>query len=232
MKISMTMNPRFERTPDLREELLNMWDIVNLAKAYGAPFHKVRDMDCLINYGTTVVHCRKRRTPMDVNKMVNDWRDVIVVLATAHDKADIDRAEFRMDELLSPILAAPVADLRAFHEQLMSTLREDKRVPFFIWSTFNAWGKAVLERAEAKPERQRLRRKLAKTIADMVEEDVQPDISKAITGALMWRDPETLNAIKTDLEAGAKPKLKGRESCLFLSTRRPGRGHTEHLVML
>ena len=167
---------------------------------------------------------------MDVPKMIADWTGVIVILSTAHDKQAIDDAEFKMDELLAPLLAAPVADLRAFHEGLMSALRSDERVPFFIWTTFNAWGRTVLEKAEARPQRRRLRKKLANEIADMVEEDVRPDISKAIAGALMWRPPDVLKEVKADLEAGAKPKLKGRESCLFLSTKR--RGRPENLVML
>lgn len=169
---------------------------------------------------------------MNVDELVARWVDVVVVLSTEHDKQAVDDAEFRMDELLTPLLTAPVAQLREFRTAFLDALRADERVPFFVWSTFAAYDSAVLERAEARPEIRRLRKKLAREIAAMVDEDVRPDIATAIAGALMWRPPEALKEIKADLEAGAKPKLKGRESCLFLSVQRPGAGYPERLVML
>lgn len=221
--------PVVEKPLTLRGELLGIWGMVNICKHLG--FRKLRTNDCLFYYGLTN-YSRKRKTPVDVPKAIADWKAVIVTLATAHDKEAIDAAEFKMDELLTPLLTAPVADLRAFHSGLTEALRADKQVPFFIWSVFNAWGKGVLEKCEAKPELQRLRKKLANEIAEMVDDEVRPDISKAIAGALMWRDPDTLKAIKSDIEAGARPRLQGRESCLFLTTKRPGRGQPEHKVML
>jgi hypothetical protein len=218
------------KLPDLRSELLTIWNIVQVAKQLMDRKLKFRDMDILMHYGTTVTWSRKRRTPVDVPKMIADWTEVVLVLATAHDKADIDKAEFRMDELLSPLLTAPVAQLREFHEGLTTALRANPQVPFFLWSTFNVWGKDILAKCEAKPELKRLRKKLASEIAEMVDEEVRPDITEAIKGALMWRDPDTLKEMKADLKAGAKPKLIGKESCLFLTTQR--KGGPEHKVML
>lgn len=190
-------------------------------------------IDPLLRYGTTgTTWSRKPRIPMDVKKAIADWTAVVVVLATAHNKDEVDKAEFRMDELLTPLLSAPIAELREFYSGLTEALRVDARVPFFLWSTFNGWGKIIIDKCESKPELKRLRKKLANEIAEMVDEDVRPDIVTAISGALQWRDPESLTAIKADLEAGAKPRLKGRESCLFLTTKRRGRNQPEHVVML
>lgn len=218
---------------DVRSELLGIWGIIQLANNRMRRFAKFRDMDILMHYGTcTVVSKGKRRTPLDVKKSIDDWMAAILVLATTHEKEDIDKAEFKMDELLTPMLTAPVAQLREFHQGLTVALREDKRIPFFMWSTFNAWSKNILDQCEGVPELKRLRKKLANEIAEMVDEEVKPDIAKAIAGALQWRDPETLKDIKADLKAGAKPRLQGKESCLFLTTKKPGRGQKEHTVML
>ena len=75
----------------------------------------------------------------------------------------------------------------------------------------------------------RLKHKLAAEIAEIVELDVQDQIPKAIERALCWRDPETLQAVKETLQSGAKPKLVGRQSCLFLEC---GRGKKKVSVML
>jgi len=76
----------------------------------------------------------------------------------------------------------------------------------------------------------RLKNKLAGEIAELVEEDIKDQIPQAIKRALRWRDPATLEAIKDKIESGtAKPKLRGRESCLFLEA---GRGKSKVSVML
>lgn len=218
------------RQPDLRTELIGIWNMVQLAKMRVTHNRRYRDFDVLMHYGTGKIWSRKRRTSVNVPKMIEDWKAVVVVLATAHDKDAIDAAEFKMDELLTPLLGAPIAELRAFYEGLTTALREDKSIPFFLWSTFNAWGKGVLDKCEAKPELKQLRKRRANEIAEMVDEDIKPDITKAVAGALMWRDPESLKEIRADLKAGAKPRLQGKESCLFLTTK--VRGKPEHRVML
>lgn len=213
---------------DTRNVVMALWDIAELSKRIGR-FRQIHNMAFLVRYGVQV-WSRKRKIPMDVPKMIENWRSVIVILCTAHDKDEIDKAEYKMDELLSPLLIAPVAELRAFYDGLSSVLESDPKVPFFIWSIFSAWGKVVVKPSLGKTKIRRLRRKLANEIAQMVDDDVKPDITKAIAGALMWRDPETLKEIKADLKAGAKPKLRGRESCLFLVTQR--KDGTEHQIML
>ena len=213
---------------DTRDAVIGLWDLTELSKRIGR-FHRIRDMASLVEYGLKI-WSRKRKIPMNVPKMIEDWRSVIVILCTAHDKGEIDKAEYQMDELLSPLLIAPVAELRAFYDGLSSALESDPKVPFFIWSIFSAWGEVVVKPSLGKTKIKRLRRKLANDIAQMVDDDIKPDITKAVAGALMWRDPETLKEIKADLDAGAKPKLRGRESCLFLVTMRED--GTEHQVML
>jgi hypothetical protein len=214
---------------NVREHILSMWSIAQFAKSFPSYFRQLRSLELLVSYGTTV-WSRKRKVRVDVPKMVENWKSVIVTLCTAHDKAEIDKAEYQMDDLLTPMLTAPVAQLREFYAELSETLKADKRVPFFIWSMFDAYGKAIIEPAPDTTKIQRLRRKIAGEIAEMAEPYIIPDISKAVMGALMWRDPETLKEIKGDLEAGAKPRLRGKESCLFLVTK--ARGGREHQVML
>lgn len=218
---------------DFRTELLNLWGVTQMVKSFPRWVRKVKDLEVLCYYAIEVPSTRKRK-PMDVKAMIENWRAVIVTLCTAHTKDEIDAAEYRMDELLKPILGAPVAQLREFYAGLQEALKADPQVPFFIWSMFRAWGKVIVDDCEDKTKRVRLRKKLATEIAEMVEPDVKPDITAAIVGALMWRDPETLEQIKGDLQAGARPRLRGRESCLFLVTEK-GRGAKArelHKVML
>lgn len=218
------------RDADMRDELLGIWNVVQWTKTFPSYWRQVRNMDVLCHYGISIAPSRRRRVPVDVPAMIEQWKIVIVTLATAHDKEAIDKAEYRMDELLTPLLKAPVAQLKEFHEGLQTQLREDPNVPFFIWSMFNAWGKVIVERSSANDTEKKLKKKLAKEVAALVEPAVKNDIVKAMTGALMWRNPETLQQIKEDVENGAKPKIKGKESCLFLTTKR--RGQPERQVML
>ena len=37
-----------------------------------------------------------------------------------------------------------------------------------------------------------------------------------MTGALKWRSPEKLKEVEAALDAGHKPRVKGKESCLFM----------------
>lgn len=225
-----------EHKQGIRNALLGMWDWIQFTKSIGLsrPRMKLRDLDWMCHYTLTVVWSRKKRIHMDVQKLVEEWKAVVVTLCTAHDKEQIDAAEYKMDELLMPILSAPIAQLREFYADLTKTLREDQHVPFFIWSMFNVWGKLVIDKCEDKPQAKRLRKKLANEIAEMVEDDVKNDLVSALTGALMWRDPENLKAIKEDIEEGAKPRMRGKESCLFLvAEKQVGRKNVElHRVML
>lgn len=216
----------------IRDAVLGLWGVTRFCQTFPKCFSKIRSLELLTHYAIEVP-TRRKRVPMDVPYMVEQWRAVIVTLCTAHDKEAIDKAEYRMDELLTPILTAPVAQLREFYTGITDALKADKQVPFFIWSMFKTWGRIVVDKCEDRADVRKLRRKLASEIAEMVEPDIQPDITAALVGALMWRDPKDLEEIKGDLKAGARPSLRGRESCLFLvTTKGRGKKATEHTVML
>lgn len=215
---------------DLRDEVFMFWSLTRFAQKYGPGFSKLRDMEVLMYYGSEVPS-RKRRIPVDVQKLIADWKAVIVTLCTAHDKDDIDKAEFKMDELLKPMLTAPIAQIREFYAGLLKALSEDKAVPFFVWSIFKGWGEMVLEKVDEKSPPKRLKKKLAEEVAHLaMTSQTRKDMVDALVGALMWRSPEALKEIKADIEGGAKPRVQGRESCIFLVTKR--KNGPEHTVML
>ena len=114
--------------------------------------------------------------------------------------------------------------LREFWSTLERTLKEDTRVPFFVWRMFEVYGKVAVEGATDQAIIA-LKTALAREIAELVEHDVQPDIVEALTGALQWRDPETLEQVRDAVKAGERPRIRGKESCLF-------RGAGGHEVML
>lgn len=169
-----------------------------------------------------------RRTPVDVSKLVNHWIEAVVGMCHAHDKDDYDAHDAKADELLTPLLAAPIKQVREFYHQLLAQMQMDKRVPFLVWISFEAWGKAVVDNAPDEGVK-RLKTKLAQEIADIVEKPIAEQIPEAIKRALQWRDEPTLQAVKETLQSGAKPKLVGRESCLFLEC---GRGKKKVSVMI
>ena len=215
---------------DLRNEVFMFWSLTRFAQKYGPGFRKVRDMEVLTYYACEVTSGR-RKIPVDVPKLIAEWKAVIVTLCTAHDKDAIDKAEFQMDELLKPMLTAPVAQIREFYAGLLTALSDDQAVPFFIWSIFKGWGELVLEKVDEKSPPKRLKKKLAEEVAKMaITKQTRKDMVDALVGALMWRSPEALKEIKEDLEAGVKPRVKGRESCIFLTTQRKGK--PERMVML
>jgi hypothetical protein len=153
---------------------------------------------------------------LDVPDLVAQWVESIVALATAHDHEARSRADHTTDDLLRPLMSAPIADLRAFAVALTTQLRADQRVPFLIWSGFE---RVIAPLVKLSPEGEilELREQLANEVAELVEKDLdRAQLVQAIAGALAWRDPKALTAIKSGIEAGAKPKLRGRESCLFL----------------
>jgi hypothetical protein len=230
-----------ERRSRVREQVVGMWSIAALANNFflhGQFAQKkkrsntsIKDFKALMEYAIQYHHGGKRKTPVDVPKMIEKWTDWLATYSTAHDKAEVDKIEFVIDDLLGPLLTAPIRQIRQFYKGLVDSLKADKRVPFFVWSMFSAYGQVIIDKADDDKAIIRLKKKLAEQVTDLVEqhEHVQIDFHEAMVGALMWRDPETLKAIKSDLEAGAKPRVKGRQSCLFLITKH--KGH-ENTVML
>ncbi len=236
-----------ERTRSLRAELANLWSIVDMARSvrFGQPMFKSKkkfknvkyslaDFKALLEYSLYITWSRKRREPVNVESMIKRWTDWIVTFTTAHSKEEVDQAEYVIDELLNPMLTAPVKQLREFWKGLVKSLQTDKRVPLYVHQWFSAWGKVVIDNAEDDQKVLKLKKKLAAEVADLVEKhgSVKIDLQEALVGALMWRSEESLQEIKTDLEAGAKPRIKGRQSCLFLTTKRRGKNAKEHTVML
>jgi len=152
---------------------------------------------------------------MDIDAVVAKWIPIIRGLAVAHSKDEIDRCEFEAEEHLLPLLAAPVRQLREFYSRLCDALREDPSIPFFVSASFDAWHEVILKKAPDEAVK-KLKMALASEVADLVEEAIKPDLREALIGALKWRCPEDLENIKKTVKSGATPRLKGRESCLFL----------------
>lgn len=164
---------------------------------------------------------RQKRTPVDVDEMVEKWVPIIRGLSTAHDKATVDRCEFDSEDHLLPLTSAPVKQLREFYAKLCDRLEADPTIPFFVWRSFRTWGDVILAKLPDGGVK-KLRGDLAKKVADLVEQHIQPDLNAALVGALQWRDAESLEKMATAVEGGAKPRMRGRESCLFLDVE------TEH----
>lgn len=211
---------------DVRADVMAIWDVVQMAQA--ARVHLLRiaperwpnerfTLDTLRSYLMFAAEypSRRRRTPVNIDDMVAKWVSIIRGLATAHDKATLDHCEFVQEEHLTPLLAAPVKQLRDFYAALVSALKNDPAVPFFVWAMFEGWGETILKNASDSDVRE-LKDQLAEEIATLVEKDVQPDLRSAIAGALRWRSQEALEKIKTAVRSGAKARMVGKESCLFL----------------
>lgn len=171
---------------------------------------------------------RRRRVTVKIEELADAWIAAIVGMCQAHDKDTYDAHDAKADELLGPLLAAPVKEVREFYHALTAKMKADPRVPFLVCMGFEAWGEVMVKDAPDEGVK-RLKNKLAEEIAQLVQEPIRDQIPEAIKRALRWRDPETLKAVKKTLERGAKPKLRGRESCLFLEA---GEGDQKVSVML
>lgn len=157
-----------------------------------------------------------KRTRMDVDAMVKAWVPQIKKLALAHDIDEKDAASSALDELLSPIIAAPVSQLREFYKKLTAAMKADKEVPWSLWKLFDFWGTNVLDKITTEQELV-LKKEIASRIAERSIAAVPPqDWVDSMIGALMWRAPEKLEEIEENLKSGAKPRVRGKESCLFL----------------
>jgi len=187
-------------------------------RSYPSPVHWAKELGCLLWYGTTVEPGRRRKTRMDIAKMVVIWKAVFVGLATAHDKDEADKYEASVEDLLVPLLTAPVAQLREFAEELLLDMQKDKSVPFLVWRAFEVYVEQM--RKAPDEEVKELKTDLARSIVELVEHDAKADLNEAMMNALQWRSPEKLEEVKQVVErekaAGKKVRLKGRESCLFL----------------
>jgi len=230
-------------TEDVRSAVMAIWSNVKLAEQLvmiyrgGDPERPLSVRNSKLNIDGmrmflmyAVEHpSRRRRSSVDVDAMIEKWIPIIRGLATAHEKADVDKCEFDSEEHLLPLTSAPVAELREFYKKLCDRLEADPTIPFFVWRSFRTWGDVILNKLPDKGVK-KLRGDLAKEVADLVEKDVSPDLNAALVGALRWRDEETLTNIAAAVRGGAKPRMVGRESCLFLQVETPSGG--ELTVML
>lgn len=192
------------------------------------PVTRIRNLGSILRYCFDGHSSTKKRISVDINKQVKSWIEAVVGMCLAHSKDEYDSHDAKADELLGPLLTAPVKELREFYHKLLEEMKNDKRVPMLVWMGFDAWGEVSVKNAPDEGIK-RLKNKLASEIADLVEEPIREQIPKAIERALRWRDAETLQAVKETLKKGVKPKLRGRESCLFLEA---GRGKNKVSVML
>jgi len=159
---------------------------------------------------------RRKRVPMDVQEMVGKWVPLVKALALAHDVDEKDLASSTLDDLLKEVITSPVKQIREFYRELTAAMKKDKAVPWALWKLFDFWGENVLEKLESEQE-MKLRGELAQQIAERSMEKIDPkDWVDSMIGALMWRSPEKLEEIKEKLDQGHRPRVKGRESCLFL----------------
>jgi len=210
----------------VRDAVMSIWGTVNMALALQDS--SLRDsrngrwtyktLRSWVRYGTEV-WSRKRKIPMDIEKLVVARVPIVRGLSTAHSKDEIDRCEFEAETHLAPLLTAPVKQLREFYAQLCTALRTDPTIPMFVWTAFDAWHEAVVKVAPDEHVRE-LKTALATEVAELVEKDVMPDIKEALIGALKWRGAEALTEVRDAVKSGAKPRVRGRESCLFLQVPR------------
>ena len=209
---------------DVRTLAVSSYNIGQYFYSWCPPFrnwpsavHNINELGCLCWYACKEPS-RKKKILMDLNDIVPKWKKVVVGLATAHDKDEADRFEASVEDMLTPLLAAPVSQIRDFSKKLLLELKEDRAVPFLVWRAFEIW----VDQMELAPdgEVKELKRDLAQQIVDMVEQDAKEQLPDAMVRALMWRSPQTLEKVKDVVEkekaSGNRTRLKGRESCLFL----------------
>lgn len=213
----------------VRTRVMGSLNLNCLAFIPRSPVKKISDLGTLLRFDMTGYFGKRRKAvPVEIPALVDKWVNAIVGMCLAHSKDDYDLHDAKADELLTPIMSAPVAQVREFYFSMVEKMKADKRVPFLVQVAFDAWGQAVIKNAPDEGVK-RLKRKLAADIADLAEMQLRDQWPEAIKRALMWRDPEVLEEVKDRLEAGEKPKIRGRQSCLFLEM---GRGTKKVSAML
>jgi hypothetical protein len=207
----------------VRSEVIDSYEVPRVFYAHIPKLSAAKQagtLGLLLHYG---LHCgrmgRSRRTEMDVDKMVERWARVITGLAVAHDKDEADRYEAAVEECLTPLLAAPIRQIREFYPKLLTTLKSNPQVPFLVWRSYELWVEQVIAKAGDEEVRE-LKTAIAREITDLVEQDIKEQLPEALVRALQWRSAQTLEEVKEavtrDKAKGRKARLVGRESCLFL----------------
>jgi hypothetical protein len=217
-----TLSEKEELKVGIRTALLCSYDIPR-AFFQVIPRWPVKQLDklgCLIYYATELGHNgRRKRTAMDVDKVVERWRKAVVGLVTAHDKDEADRQEAAIEDCLTPILSAPIKQVREFYPKLLKALKDDPAVPFLVWRSYEIWVDMIVAKCSDE-EIKELKTDLANEIVALVEGDVRDQLPQAMVRALQWRSADKLEEVKQAVieskARGEKTRLKGRESCLFL----------------
>lgn len=206
----------------IRTALIGSYEIPRLffSSLPGGPGKRLNELGCSIYYGLEMGYMgRKKRTLMDVDGLVERWAKVMTGLCTAHDKDEADRYEAAIEECLTPILAAPIRQVREFYPKLLKALKSNPQIPFLVWRSYEVWIDMVLSKCPDEGIKE-LKVQLAKEITELVEQDVKDQIPDQLIRALMWRPEGTLQQVKEAVvEAkgnGQKVRLRGRESCLFM----------------
>ena len=164
---------------------------------------------------------RTKRSPMtktEMSALVDQWHAGIRAAALAHDRESFDRAEWKSEDLMRQLFDAPIRQVREFYRLLVERLKADPSIPFWLWSTYEIHATAV--KHAAKPEDRpgvRLRDDIAQQIAQAVAPMLLDQLPEALANSLRWRGDESLQRVKKAVDSGEHvPRLKGKESCLFL----------------
>ena len=212
-----------------RTRVMNSLNLNAMGMLPRNPLKRASDLGTILRLQIGGYFGRNRKAkPVEIPKLVDQWIEAIVGMCLAHDKDGYDAHDAKADELLTPIMSAPIAQVREFYFAMVAKMKADARVPFLVQVAFEAWGEAVVKNSPDEGVK-RLKRKLAADIADLAEMQLRDQWPEAIKRALMWRDPEVLEEVKERLEAGEKPKIRGRQSCLFMEL---GRGKKKVSAML
>jgi hypothetical protein len=155
----------------------------------------------------------------NIDELVAKWVESFVVMATAHSDEARVKMDQTSDELLMPLLHAPIAQVREFVRRVARALEEDPRVPWIVWSSFKKIVEPVVVKGK-DGEEVALHELLAVEIAELVVPKLETaDLVSAVARALQWRDPTKLEEIKAAVgrKDAPKPRLRGGQSCLFLA---------------
>lgn len=203
------------RRKNIRGRILSIYELGKMALLL-LPGQTFRKINVLIDYAHYNPGHGRRKVPLvNIDEIVKKWVDTVYGITFSHSKDELDKWEFTINEMLTPILTAPIKEVREFYVRLVAGLKADERIPWVVWRMFEGFGSEILSKAKDE-EVIELKAKLAMEIAKLAEEEIKPQIAEAMANALMWRDPPALRRIKKALVKGEKPKLKGRESCLFM----------------
>lgn len=209
------------RSLTVREHLLDSLTLLQAARSY---FYrpKVSHLATMLRLGSQYPSRRKRlpMTEQEMNDLVRRWVDALAGLLTSHTREEFDRADFQTDDLLQPVLASPVRQLREFSRKVAAAIEQDPRIPFWCVQMFDFVVRHMLALA-ADGQPVELKEVLAAEVARLVTPHIAPELESAVAGALKWREAATLEKTKAAVQAGAKPRLKGRESCLFVEVDTP-----------